>query len=56
MLLFSENSQKVQEGLDKRLGALTRLASLGAAVPNLDTRVSSYGLEHPLLGFLLGLV
>lgn len=51
-LLFVENSLKVRERLDKRLGALTRIASLGAAIPALDAPVSGFGLTHPAAGFL----
>lgn len=56
MLLFAENSRKIQERVDKRLGSLTRLASLGAAVPGLETRVSSFGLDHPSTGFLFSII
>jgi class 3 adenylate cyclase len=56
MLLFAENSRKVQERLDKRLGALTRIASLGAAVPALETRVAGSGLDHPAISFFFGVI
>jgi hypothetical protein len=35
---------------------LTRLASLGAAVPGLETRPSGFGLAHPSLGFLFSIM
>jgi hypothetical protein len=56
MLLFSENSRKIQERVDKRLGSLIRLASLGAAVPALETRVTAFGLDHPSTGFLFSII
>ena len=52
MLLFTENSRKVQERLDKRLGSLARLASLGAAVPEIEKHIAAFGPDHPALGFL----
>ena len=55
-LLFTEKSMEVRERLDKRLSALIRLASLGAAVPGLETRPSGFGLDHPSLGFLFSIM
>jgi class 3 adenylate cyclase len=55
-LLFTENSMEVREQLDKRLSALIRLASLGSAVPGLETRPSGFGLDHPSIGFLFSIM
>lgn len=55
-LLFTENSKEVRERLDNRLGALTQLASLGAAMPKLEVRPTGFGLDHPCLGFLFSIM
>ena len=54
--LFAEKSKQVQERLNFRLGALTRLVSLGATIPGLDTPLFGFGMDHPLRGFLFGIV
>lgn len=55
-ILFSEDSMRVRERLDKQLGTLTRLAGLGAAVPELARHPSGSGLDHTVLGFLFRIV
>jgi class 3 adenylate cyclase/HAMP domain-containing protein len=54
--LFDENTKQVQERLNNRLSALTRLANLGVTIPGLDTPPSGFGMDHPLMGFLFGIL
>lgn len=55
-LLFTEKSLQTQERLNNRLLSLTSLASLGAAIPELEAQATGFGLNNPALGFLFRVV
>lgn len=55
-LLFTEKSAQTQERINQRLMALTWFANLGAAIPDIESRVSGFGLKNPTLGFLFRIV